>query len=142
MGKWSYGGTSLVAPPTAPWAKNLGMIFKKAIANQYQMPSEVEKQKKICMTIFVDALRYMQFFVSFVFADFFFNTISCLNIKKTLFQTHNHGCRASRPFSLDSSRHFCSITPAFHGKKKILDLFPLNQTFHLFYHYNPMTSHV
>ena len=38
--------TPLVAPPTAPRAKNLGMIFKKSIANQYQIPSEVEKPKK------------------------------------------------------------------------------------------------
>ena len=38
--------TPLVAPSTAPRAKNLGMIFQKSIANQYQLPSEVEKQKK------------------------------------------------------------------------------------------------
>ena len=38
--------TPLVAPPTAPRAKNLGMIFKKSIDNLYKIPSEVEKQKK------------------------------------------------------------------------------------------------
>ena len=60
--------TPFVVPPTAPRAKNLRKIIQKSISNQYKMPSEVEKQKKICMTIFVDAfLRYMQFlFLSFL----------------------------------------------------------------------------
>ncbi len=78
--------TPFVVPPTAPRAKNLRKIIQKSISNQYKMPSGVEKTKKDLHDYFCRCFfEIYAIFVSFDFADFFFNTVSCLNIKKTLF---------------------------------------------------------
>ena len=49
--------------------------------------------------------------------------------QKTLFWTRNHRCRRSRPFFLDSSRHFSSKTLSFHGKKIFFWIFSIKSNF-------------
>ena len=52
-----------------------------------------------------------------------------LKRQKTLFWTRNHRCRRSRPFFLDSSRHFSSKTLSFHGKKNFFWIFSIKSNF-------------
>ena len=84
----------------------------------------------------------MEFLITFVFADFFLNTISCQNVKKRYFgpeiivvEGRDHFFLIPRVIS--HQKHSLSTE-----KKIFFEFFPLNQTFHPFSHYNPMSSHI